>query len=78
MATSREKGAVKGIKHRIKEQIRTELATEIVNLADTVLISKRRLGVRNATRKGFDTYRSVVKGKEERKERVSVERRRRM
>lgn len=29
--------------HRKKDQIRTELATEIVNLADTVLIRERRL-----------------------------------
>lgn len=61
-------GCRKGMNHRIKEQIRTELATEIVHFADIVLISKRRLDVRNATRKGFDTYRSVVKGEEERKE----------
>lgn len=56
------------MKHRIKDQIRTELATEIVNLADIVLIRKRRLHERNAARKGFDTYQSVVKGEEEREE----------
>lgn len=41
------------MKHRIKGQIRTELATEIVNLADMVLITERGLDVRNAARKGL-------------------------
>lgn len=44
-----------GMKHRLEDQIRTELATEIVNLADMVLIRGRRLDVRNSARKGFDT-----------------------
>lgn len=46
-------GCRKGMKHRIKDQIRPELATETVNLADTVLISERRFGARNAARKGL-------------------------
>ena len=50
------------MQHRIKDQIRT---TEIVNLADMVLIRERRLDVRNAARKGFDTYRSVEEEREE-------------
>lgn len=59
-------GCRKGMKHRIKDQIRT---TEIVNLADMVLIRERRLDGRNAAaRKDFDMYRSVVEGEEEREE----------
>lgn len=72
---AKEDGCRKGMKHRIKEQIRTDLATEIVNLADMVLIRERRLRVRNAARKDFDTYHSV---EEEREEWLYVERRRRM
>lgn len=44
MLTSKERGAGKGMKHRIKGQIRTKLAAEIVNLADMVLIRGRRIG----------------------------------
>lgn len=52
-----------GMKQRIKEQIRTKLATEIVNLADTVLIRESWADGRNAARKDFDTYRKGRGGK---------------